>query len=191
MRRFLRQSLNVALLSGGIAITTMIALLIVIITLFSNTKVMETVECRLGLSDTCLMNDLRQKERELEQKRREALELERRSAELEALYERLAQLEHSGSSYVIFHSQTVAGYEVTTGHAYASLIEPDRLTSGWCYTSGTDHAGVTTRLNLASFETDMRLEIAAPSNDALASFGVSHPEFSRLVLGCQWPEGVA
>ncbi len=46
---------------------------------------------------------------------------------------RLASLDHAASPYVILYEDSNSSPTVTTGHTYASLLDPDTLVSAHCY----------------------------------------------------------
>jgi hypothetical protein len=143
-----------------------------------------THTCELGLSKDCLRQ-------ELQEERQRLHELQERNAEMEALFQRLASLDHASSSYVVFYSDTSASLTVTTGHTYASLLDPDALIGAHCYFyAGTAGAG-SRQIELADMNRNLRIKNNRYSRWALRGTGVKRVDIAALQARCQWPEGAS
>jgi hypothetical protein len=118
--------------------------------------------------------------------------LEREKAALREIRDRLERIENASESYVIFTEDRGGVYPVITGWRYASLLEPNRLTAGWCYFDVKLHNSSDKRtIYLTKFDDSHDL-IPEPVSDAtLTELGLSSIGLESLRARCVWPEGVS
>lgn len=181
MKRFLGRTVALAMLTFAISLTMLIAIVLIAIQLIGTQPVIDGLSCHLGLSADCIR-------RELEEKQRQLLSLEERHAELQQLYDRLAKLEYASESFVVFYENTDGPHEVTTGHRYASLIEPGQFLTGWCYIDRPKDHGVSRNVFIADISADGEVTNTDITDDALASAGLTRREVEAALRRCIWPE---
>lgn len=183
MTKLFSRSAGLALLLSGAALTFLIALFLILTQIIGERTVVEGIKCQLGLSEDCLLKELR-----AERARLDALQT--RYEELESLYSRLSALDHAASSFVIFHAHHLSsGGTVQTSHRYASLIDPSTLTGGWCY---LDLGGVPLNRNFYLADMDRRLRVTpmAYSKADLDAAGLSEADVAAATKRCTWPPDV-
>ena len=172
-----------ALMFTGALLAVAVALALIVIQLVGERPVLNGIACQLGVSQTCLLQDL-------EEERQRLRGLRERTAELEALYQRLSALEHASSSYTLFTFNSDVRPTVVTGIEYASLIEPDQLTSGRCYIDLGHRNGVQRHVTIATFETDLRVRSERLNAAQLQASGLSRNDMNAALARCAWPEEV-
>jgi len=204
MKRFIRQSLGFVLLLAGLVLTASLVLFLILWSLLgTDVPAIQRLLCKHDLTEACaieaaeaeaaavraemedLLAQMRKKEAEFQ-------DLGRRRAELQELYDRLERLENATESYVIFSHDRGGVYPVVTGWQYASLLEPNRLTKGWCYfdvVQGSDNDKRT--VYLAEFGSGLRLTANPVNSSTLRDLGLSETGLSSLRARCKWPEGVS
>jgi uncharacterized protein YhaN len=118
--------------------------------------------------------------------------LEREKAALREIRDRLERIENASESYVIFTEDHGGVYPVITGWRYASLLEPNRLTAGWCYFDVKLHNSSDKRtIYLAKFDSSHDLKPDPVSQETLTELGLSPGGLDSLRARCVWPEGVS
>ena len=184
MTRFFGRTAALGLLLTGIALVSVIAIGLIIAQLIGEQVVIDHISCRLGYSDTCL-------QKELDEERRKLIDLQDRTMELEALYQRLQELGYASESFVVFYADETGDHKVTTAHQYASLIEPGRLTGGWCYIRLPLSASINNDLYIAEMDGDAAVRPNNLPDESLARAGVTRDEIESYLSRCQWPAGAS
>lgn len=183
MTRLFSRSAGLALLLTGAVATFLIALFLILTQIIGEQTVIQGIKCQIGLSEECLLKELRAERAELEA-------LRDRHQELEALYARLQAIDHAASSYVVFHEDH--GFfsgTVHTGHRYASLIDPSTFTGGWCYLGLDSNGSLARNFFLADMDAGLRITPRAHSEDDLRDAGLSERDVAKALKRCSWPEG--
>ncbi|MGJ8618626.1 MAG: hypothetical protein ACSHWS_17415 [Sulfitobacter sp.] len=185
MLKFLGRTAAITLLLTAIAAAVSIVTFLIVISLLGEERVIEGITCHLGVSETCLRQELM-----IERAKLEALQ--GRNDEMEALLERLSSLDHAASSYVVFLERRVGSRIVQTGHTYASLLDPNTLTSAHCYfqqyrKGSAGHL----QFNLDHMDAAMRVTNPNFTETELRNVGLSPAEMRALQNNCQWPEGAS
>lgn len=217
MFKFLGRGLSLSILTGAIVLTFAIILFLMAVVLAGEGPVIHGVSCQLGLAEDCIRQELReerQKLRSMQQKNREMQafnkevearnseiqaridemqahfkKLQTRNNELEALHKRLSSLDHASSSYVVFYEEKSGPYVVSTGHTYASLVEPNTMIAAHCYFySGVTGAGKR-QINLGKMSRDKRVTKSRYSRSELSGTGLSVNDITALQERCRWPSG--
>ena len=184
MLRFMGRSVGLTFLAIGIALAFATAIALILIQLLGGQDFIDDVSCRLGLSTDCIRE-------ELASERRRLAEMQTRLGQLQAVYDRLARLEHASESFAIFYTDHSGQYPVTTGHRYASLIEPGTFVAGWCYIDLPGPGSVSVNFYLARMDAGRTLMPEVVSDDALGRADLSRTEVVAARHRCQWPDGSA
>lgn len=183
MLKYLGRTAAITLLLAAIATAVSIVIFLIAISLLGQERVIECISCRLGVSETCLRQELA-----LERSALRALQ--GRHDEMEALLERLSSLDHAASSYVVFLKNKVGSRTVTTGHTYASLLDPNTLIGAHCYFYANGGGSVgNLQVNLGTMDPSKRVTQRRLSSSALRDAGVTSAQLAALQAQCQWPEG--
>ena len=127
----------------------------------------------------------------MEQERQKIRRFRERNRELEALYERLSRLEFASESFVIFYENKDGEMTVTTGHRYASLIEPGKFVKGWCYIELPSPAGTSRNFFIANMNSDASVTPSHITETALKHAGLSRADVVAARERCTWPEKTA
>ncbi|OUS37249.1 hypothetical protein A9Q94_06510 [Rhodobacterales bacterium 56_14_T64] len=192
MLKFMGRSLSLSILSGAIAITFVIIMFLMAVVLVGERPVVRGLACQFGISSDCagqkLRLELQQEQKRLEQMRGQNRDLMARNQEMEALLKRLASLDHAASSYVIFYEDSNSSPTVTTGHTYASLLDPDTLVSAHCYLQVEVKGAGTRQVNLGKMSDGAKISLRNYSKAELKQADLSARELSALQSRCQWPE---
>lgn len=187
MSRFVNRLISLVALSGAISIVAALILLLMAITLVGEGPVIRGIACQFGLLEDCVRQELQEERDRLRILRNQNEELLARNAEMEALLERLASLDHASSSYVVFYTDRAAGRTVTTGHTFASLLDPDTQIGAHCYISVATRGAGNRRIDLGEMSATGAVTRDQYSAADLAGTGVSQSDISRLEQACQWP----
>lgn len=215
--RFLGRGISISILSAAIVITFCIVLLLMAVALTGEGPVIKAVACELGFSPNCLRQELKQERKRIgnlerqallkqkevrklaeeveaerqktERLKRQAQALENRKAELERLYNRLATLDHASSSYVVFYDAQLGSRKVSTGHTYASLLDPETLVRAHCYFYGSVSGAGSRQITLGGMSKAKRVTYERYSDSELRDAGFSRSEIEKLRTKCRWPDG--
>lgn len=184
MTRFFGRSVALGLLTGAIALVILMALGLIAYQLLGDVSAIQKLTCRYGLSTQCL-------EDELEKKRREMRALQLRMAELEALYKRLSKLDHASESFVVFYTNRGGSHTVTSGHRYASLIEPGRFKAGWCYIDLPNAGGISRNFYIARMGSSGDVSPNHIGDESLSNAGLTRHDVSEALTRCRWPDATS
>lgn len=183
MSRFLGRSVALALLTSAIALTFTIAFLLITIQLLGGQAAIDEARCYLKLDEECA-------KQALEEKRQELNALQERYDDLQAIYDRLEKLDFASESFVVFYKDRLGPHQVTTGHRYASLIEPGQFTKGWCYIDLSDDGGVSRDMFVAYLDADGDIRIVEHDDDTLVAADVTRADLVNALNRCHWPEAI-
>ena len=135
------------------------------------------------------MKEMARLRQELATERARLVAMRNQIAGLESLRDRLASLEHSSESFTVFYDNNEGRHIVTTGHRYASLVEPEMFQSGWCYIDLDFRRGLATDLYIARINADLVVTPAPITDDVLVNAGLTRTEIADALRRCQWPDG--
>ena len=184
MLRFIGRAVGLSFLALGIVLTFVVAITLIAMQLLGDEEAIEEISCRLDLSQECVRDELAEERRRLE-------ELRARTGELEALYERLTRLDHASESFTLFYSDYSGPNTISSGHRYASLIDPETFISGWCYIHLPSPAGVSIDLFVARMGADRIVTRETVSDEALAESGLTQADIDAALQHCRWPEAAS
>lgn len=189
--RWINRTIGLTLLMGAAALTTALAIALIAVQLIGEEALVERVACHIGLSDKCVRDQLEESQQELERQRREGARLRGRIAEMEAVLGRLSALDHAASSYVIFYRDTAGRFDVVTGHQYASLLDPETLTAGWCYIDVDRGSALRGSLYISRFDADLALRNDSVSAEDRRAANLPRGAIDEARSRCTWPDGVS
>ena len=189
--RLVNRTIGLTLLAAAAALTTTLAIVLIAVQLIGEEELLNRVACHVGLSERCVREQLEDSQRELERQKRESERLRGEIAEMQKLFDRLADLDHAASSYVIFYHNGDGPREVVSGHRYASLLDPATLTAGWCYIRVDQGTAIAGSLHIASFESDLKLQRKTVSARDRGIADLTEGEIEEAHTRCHWPEGVS
>lgn len=182
LTRLISRSAGLTLLLSGVVLCFTIALFLILTKLVGEEQVIDTITCQLGLSEDCLLGELRAERARL-------AAMQARTQDLEALYERLASLDHASASYVVFYEDhSLLGQTVHTGHRYASLLDPSAFTGAWCYIGLSDNGALAKNFFLADMDSGLSVTRRAHSADDLRNAGLSTRDVATAIKRCIWPQ---
>lgn len=182
MVRLAGRSIVLMFLGTGIVLSMSIAIVLIVIQLLGGEAAIDKVACYLDLSEECVRN-------ELDEERRKLKGLRKRNRELEAIYQRLRRLDHASESFVVFYTDHSGDHTVTSGHRYASLIDPATLIGGWCYINLPSPAGVSSDVFVAHMDEDRVVTPDTVTDEALEHAGLTQKEITAAFGRCHWPKG--
>lgn len=191
MLKFSIRTLSLTILMSAIVLTTVIIVFMMAVVLAGEGPVVRGISCQLGLSEGCLRQELQEERNQLKLLRRKNEELLAENQEAEALIQRLSDLDHASSSYVVFYTSTRRGVNLDTGHTYASLLDPDTLIGAHCYVHAQVRGAGTRRIDLGTMSPRKRLTLNRYSSAALRGTGFGTSDIADLQALCQWPPGAA
>lgn len=189
MLKLVGRSLSFTILSGAILLTFAIIVFLMAVVLAGEGPVMKGISCQLGLSEDCLRQELQREQQKLHQMQRRNNALTARNEEMEVLLERLAALDHASSSYVVFYQNAGRRHTVSTGHTYASLLDPDTLIGAHCYVHADVSGAGSRQIRLGNMDKGMRLSIKRYGAADLRGTGLDTSGIAALQALCRWPEG--
>lgn len=182
MLKIIGRTISLMALGGGIVITFTIVFFMIAIALLGEDKVIRAVACQVGVGENCLRQELLQERKKLQQ-------MQERNAKMEALLERLAKLDHASSSYVVFYINERGKHEVTTGHTYASLLDPNTLIGAHCYINVFQSGAGRTHIDLGNMKQNKSITLKTYKAADLAAIGLTNSEYIKLQSRCRWPNG--
>jgi len=206
MSQFLRRILSLALLLAGLLFMLVVSLGLTLWTLLGDdVPVFQRGICALNLSADCVFAAAEAKaqaaqnkaariiadaEAQIRAKEVELAALEVERTTLEALRNRLEKIEHSASTYSIFHHHHRGRYTVVTGHGYKSALEPNQLNDAWCYIDIRDRGGNAARtIYVVRYEPNKRITSQTLPQDVLDELGIDEAVLAGFLARCRWPEG--
>lgn len=127
MLKYITRPLALVAMTGAILLTFAIIVLMMSVVIFGQAPVLRGVSCYLGLSQECLLRDLKEERRKIDKLEKRQRELMAQVTEADTILKRLSALDHASSSYVVFFEARDGLRKVTTGHTYASLLDPSTL----------------------------------------------------------------
>ena len=189
MLRLMGRSLSLGILSGAIAVNFAIILFLIAVVLAGEGPVVKGSSCQLGISKECIILELQEERKRLRGMERRNRELMARNKEMAALVERLSALDHASESYVVFFEKRGHGHTVSTGHTYASLLNPETLIGAHCYVHVNLSGAGTRQVRLGNMSRRKRVTLNSYSRSDLRGTGLSVSDITKMQALCQWPEG--
>lgn len=215
MNKLFGRTFASVLLIAAALLTAAIAIFLIAVTLVGPKPIIEAIACEMNLSHQCLRNDLRKEQqklqgekRKLELERRKRLQEERQRAALEkriaelrqveekakklqAVHNRLKEIGHAASSFVIFHRRENGRFTIESGHRYASLLRPNQLVEGWCNLYPPSRDNLNQFLLIARFDKNKDLKAIAIPRSTRKAGGLTKSDIETARKHCIWPKGVS
>lgn len=185
MTRFFGRSAVFSLLVMGVSLSAAIAFLLILYQILGGQEMIDKVTCFVGLNEDCIIADLREENRQLDD---ELAAKRTELAGLEALRDRLAEMDYASESFVVFYSTDIAGMQVVSGNRYASLLKPNEFDAAWCYIELPDIGGVDAKLSIARMGFGRSVEPHDITETALNRAGISRSQLTTALSACHWPE---
>jgi hypothetical protein len=183
--------ISLVFLAAGIVLTFSVIVFMMAIVLMGEGLVIKGLSCSIGLSEDCLRQDLQQERERLRQMQRRNQELLAENQQAEALKQRLAELDHAASSYVVFYSAKHRSHTVKTGHTYASLLNPDALIGAHCYVTARISGAGDRHIDLGKMASNKRVSLKTYRAEALEGTGLRPTDITMLQSKCRWPDGAS
>ncbi|WP_299628359.1 hypothetical protein [uncultured Tateyamaria sp.] len=191
MLKLIARSFSLTILLSAIVLTFFIIVLMMAVVLAGEGPVMRGITCQLVISEDCVRKELQQERKRLHDLQRQNREMLAQNKKAEALIKRLSDLDHASSSYVVFYNASWKRHTVTTGHTYASLLDPDTLIAAHCYVFSRVQGAGDRQINLGNMSKSRRLSLPSYGALALRGTGLSSRDIGTMQEQCQWPDGAA
>ena len=180
MFRFLGRSVGVMWLLSGIALTFAIAMALILIQLFGEERLIEEVECRLGLSADCLRQ-------QLEEERVRVAEMQ---GQVGGMQQRVSHLEAALSGRMVFdEGPSVAGLTIVVGTIYQDNAARSEVIRAICWAT-MDRGGLDPRVPLAEMDADGVISLPSADSLANASIRMDAEDVPAARDACPWPVAV-